>query len=476
MLILIILLALATRIPFILDYNFPFSFDHGRDALAIMHLIQTWQLKFIGPWTSIPGLFFGPGWYYLLTPGYWLLQGNPYAGPLTMIIISLITIWLAYKYFGLYEAIIFAAAPIFTIISTSAANPFPMVLISLLILICLKNPKNKIWQLGLLTGLGFHFSSALAIFYLAIIPLILWIKKIKIKLIKFSLGLGIPFIPQLLFEIKNNFIETKALINYFIQGESQRITWGKIQIVTDSIIHELSLAILPTQAWLNYFCLGLLIIAIILSVKNKKFNFIWPETILWLLIPMIGFWFLHYNVWYVYGLMPVMVMAIGRLLKNSPKFIAYSYLSLLIIGAVKIPEKQTGAAFLKTKLTAINYIYEETKGKPFSSYQYLPNIYDYAYQYLYFWQGFNGRQLPIEFSYKLGEISYVTEKPDLLSRLHPFDFSQGYGKPSKIFLIIEKPENVWHYPLQSWLDNIHFTEIVSQKDFGPELEVWEVKP
>lgn len=71
------------------------------------------------------------------------MQGNPYAGPITMLIISLITIWLAYKYFGVYETIIFSSAPIFIITSTSAANPFPMVLVSLLILICLKIQTEK---------------------------------------------------------------------------------------------------------------------------------------------------------------------------------------------------------------------------------------------------------------------------------------------------------------------------------------------
>ncbi|MEK7513294.1 MAG: hypothetical protein AAB430_01180 [Patescibacteria group bacterium] len=470
MLILIILLALATRIPFILGYNFPFSFDHGRDALAVMHLIHTWQLKFIGPWTSIPGLFFGPGWYYLLAPGYLLMQGNPYAGPITMLIISLITIWLAYKYFGVYETIIFSSAPIFIITSTSAANPFPMVLVSLLILICLKNPNRKMWQLGLLIGLGFHFSSALAIFYLLIIPLILGIKKIKIGWLKLIAGAGIPFIPQLLFELKNNFIETRAVINYFIQGESQRINLGKIQIVTNSIIHELGLAILPEQKWLKITAMALVAAAIIFCWKKKKLNFVLPELVLFLIIPIIGFWWLHYNVWYVYGLMPVVVIAIGRLLKSSPKFITYGYLGLLVIGAIKIPEQQAGAGFLKTKLAAINYIYEQAGNQPFSSYQYLPNIYDYAYQYLYFWQGFNGRQLPVEFSYKPGEISYVSEKPDLLKL-----FKKEERPIEHIFLIIEKPENIWHYPLQSWLDNIHYSEIISQKSLGPELEVWEVK-
>ncbi len=471
MLVFLLLFALATRLPHLFDYNIPFSFDHGRDSLAILDLIKTGTLKFIGPWTSIQGLFFGPGWYYLLAPLYWLLNGNPLAGPLTMQIVSLITIALAYKYFGIYEAIIFASAPIFTIISVSAANPFPMVLIGLLILICLKNPSRHPMSLGLLISLGFHFSSALAIFYLLIIPLILLIRKIKLSLKKFIIGLIIPFIPQILFEIKHNFLEVRSLVSYFAAGESQQINPGKVEIVTKSIFSELSLAILPGTAWLNYLGLGLLIIGIVYLIAKRKINTFWPETVLFILIPTVGYWFLHYNVWYVYGLMPVIVIAVGQILRSTPKIITYSYLGLLIIGAIKIPVRQTGAGFLPVKLQVLDYIYDQAQGKPFSSYQYLPNIYDYAYQYLYLWQGFNGRPLPVEFSYQSGEISYVTEKPDLLKLL------PTATKPAEVvFLIIEKPENIWHYPLQSWLGNIKYSEIVNKKEFGLELEVWKIIP
>lgn len=470
MLVFLLLFALATRLPHIWGYNIPFSFDHGRDALAVLDLIKNHSLKFIGPWTSIQGLFFGPGWYYLLAPLYWLLNGNPLAGPITMLVLSLVTIGLAYKYFGLYEAIIFASAPIFTMISVSSANPFPMVLITLLILICLKKPKSHALNLGLLVGLGFHFSSALAIFYLLIIPLILLIKKIKLSLKKLIVGLMIPFIPQMLFEIKNNFLEVRSLVNYFIAGESQQVTPGKIKIVTSSIMHELGLAVLPDTMWLKYLGLGLLAAGLAIAIKRRKLIFVWPEIILFLLIPTIGFWFLHYNVWYVYGLLPVAVAAVGRILRSAPKIITYSYLGLLIIGAIKIPVRQTGAAFLPIKLEALNYIYTQAQDKPFSSYQYLPNIYDYAYQYLYIWEGFKGKPLPVEFSYKPGEISYVSEKRSLLSKLETKEI-----KPDLIFLIIEKPENVWHYPLQGWLDNIKYSEVVSKKEFGPELEVWQIK-
>ncbi|MFH0943435.1 MAG: hypothetical protein V1810_04655 [Candidatus Beckwithbacteria bacterium] len=470
MLVFLLLFALATRLPYLFGYNIPFSFDHGRDALAVLHLIKTLSLKFIGPWTSIQGLFFGPGWYYLLAPAYFLLKGNPLAGPLTMLLLSLMTIWSAYKYFGMIEAIIFASAPVFTIISVSATNPFPMVLIGLLIFICLKNPKRHPLNLGLLIGLGFHFSSALAIFYLFIIPLILLIKKIKLSLRKLIVGVIIPFIPQMLFEIKNNFIEVRSLVNYFMAGESQQITPGKIKIVTSSIIHELGLAILPDVLWLKYLSLGLLIAGIVYLITKRKVKVFWPEISLFLLIPTIGFWWLHYNVWYVYGLLPVIVIAIGRVLRSAPKIITYSYLGLLIISAIKVPVLQTKAAFLPIKLQAINYIYDQAQGKPFNSYQYLPNIYDYAYQYLYFWQGFIGRSLPVEFSYKPGEVSYVSEKPDLLKK-----FPSPASEAELIFLIIEKPENVWHYPLDAWLKTISYKELVSRKEFGEELEVWEVK-
>ncbi len=477
----LLLLAFLTRVPYLIGNNIPFSFDHGRDSIAVLHLIKTYSLKFIGPWTSIQGLFFGPGWYYLLAPAYFFSGGNPLAAVITMLGLSLIEVWLAWKYFGIYEAVIFATAPAFIMLATGAANPFPMVLIGLLILIALKNPAKNLVILGFLAGLGFHFSSALSIFYLLIIPLILSLKKIKLKLKSVSLSLGafiVTFVPQLLFEVKNNWLQTRSLIEYFSRGESQQITPGKIKLVTDSIIHELGLAVLPDITWLKNLSLVLLLTGIIYLILKKKHWAFWPEISLMILIPIIGFWWLHYNVWYVYGLLPVAVVATGQILKSSPKIIVYTYLGLMLINPLfhGWPKIQTKAGFLPIKLEALDYIYDQAQGKPFKSYQYLPNIYDYAYQYLYFWQGFKGRPLPVEFSYKPGEISYVQEKPDLLKLLLT-PLRQGSEEPvGKIFLIIEKPENKWHYPLDRWLKEINYRELVSRKEFGPELEVWEVKP
>ncbi|MDZ4229412.1 MAG: hypothetical protein U1C50_04145, partial [Patescibacteria group bacterium] len=131
----------------------------------------------------------------------------------------------------------------------------------------------------------------------------------------------------------------------------------------------------------------------------------------------------------------------------------------------------THKGFLPAKMQALNYIYNQAGNQPFASYQYHPEIYDYAYQYLYIWQGFKGKPLPVEFSYQPGAPSYIPEKSSLLAKL-----PQVTGQPENIFLIIEKPDNIWHYPFESWLKQINFSEVVDKKIIGPELEVWQVIP
>ena len=490
---LLIVLALLTRLPYLWGRIIPFSFDHGRDSLAALHLIKTLSLKFIGPWTSIPGLFFGPGWYYLLAPAYWLSGGDPISGTLLMVALGLVQIGLAYKYLGVYEAVIMATAPIWIILSTGAANPFPMTLVSLIIIILLKQigEKRKVSVkqmalLGLMIGLGFHFSSAFSIFYFLTIPIILGWRKIKLTGKKVVAGFGalvIAFGPQLLFEIKHGFMQTKAVIGYFSEGETQKINPGKIKIVTNSIINELGLAVLPDIKWLKYLGLGLLIIGTTYLIRAnliraKKKNSFWPEIILLLAVPTVGFWWLHYNPWYAYGFLPVAVVAVGKILRALPKKLAMIYLLILLISPIyglynhfdnnreKLLENK---AFLPVKMEVLEYIYSQAGDQSFASYHYLPEIYDYAYQYLYLWQGFKGRTLPVEFSYQPGEISYATEKPDLLDKL-----PKTQGPAEKIFLVIERPENKWHYPLDEWLGRIEYREIISKQLIGPEIEVWQV--
>jgi membrane protein CcdC involved in cytochrome C biogenesis len=492
-LILLLAFVLLTRLPYLLSGVIPFSFDHGRDALAVLDIIKTGSLKFIGPWTSIPGLFFGPGWYYLIAPAYWISGGSPLGPVYLMLLLGLIQVWLARRYLGWEEAMIMATAPTWITLSRSAANPFPITLVSLLIIILLKKIKeaNKISTkqtvaLGFLLALGFHFSSALAVFYVLTVPLILVAQK-RLPKIKAALLGGvaflIPFIPQLLFEIKNKFIEAKSLLKYLAEPDPQTFRLDKIKYVFKATLHELGLAIMPEikLGWLGrlvpWLAGGLLILGLIYMYRKKKpLNFLF-ESWLFLVIPLVGFFYLHFNVWYVYGLLPVAVVLTGQILRSSPKPVKLLYFCLLgltplsMLARFYLFEKaslEQKRDFLAIKLKVLNYIYQEANGQAFVSYQYEPEIYDYDWQYLYFWQAFKGKPLPAEFSYKPGEISYAPEKESLL-KLFPKDERQ----PEKMFLILEVPENKVHYPIQQWLSEIKYKEIEKKIEFSPEVMVWE---
>ncbi|NMB56780.1 hypothetical protein GYA19_02475 [Candidatus Beckwithbacteria bacterium] len=473
--------------------TFSFNFDQGKDSLAILHMLKTFSLKFIGPWTSISGLYFGPAWYYLLAPGYLLTNGNPLSAVVTMIILNLITIYLAYKYFGKITAVFFATTPLWAIISTSAWNPFPMPLLMLIILINLRNEKLKsknIAMIMLSASLSFHFSSAYAFFYLLIIPLIIiyrilrFKQKIDLKFISAGIiAFIIPFIPQLLFEVKNHFVETKAIINYLQHPPENQFIIPFSQVVKSGL-SEMTLAFLPEA--INFLVLNkilhllsflFLAIAIYYVIKNKKEKFNW-EYLLFIIIPLIGFSKLHFNIWYVYAMAPIFVIFVGKLVKNLPKFMQIIFILMLFITPVfqvyhyfnfAKNDIQHGRQALPIKEKAITKIRQLSQGKAFASYHYVPDIYDFSYNYLYLWQAFNGQKLPTEFAYEPGKIDYIPEKLELLAAL-----KQTNQKPEYIFYIVESPENPDF--LRDWWNHQNYKEIIYEEKLSETVMLYQALP
>lgn len=489
----LLLYAGIIRLLMILPHTIPFAFDHGKDSIAVLHMIKTLSLKFIGPWTSIPGLYFGPAWYYLLAPGYLLTNGNPVSGAVTMTILLLIQVVLAYKYFGRIEAVLVACAPYWFIISLSAWNPFPMTLVTWLILIALKKMKSKERPLGrwiflmfFSASLGFHFSAAFAVFYVVILPSILLVKKVKITrrtVLYAVLAFVLPFIPQGLFEMKNGFMQTKAVIAYFSAGESQGFSSGKVVEVLNTTIGEMKLAVLPEITFtpvskgVGFISLGLLIVMFVFAWHTYRKWSWWKEIGIYILVPLVGFFFLHFNVWYVAALMPVAVLVVGQVLRHAPKPLAALYLMLILLTPMsqymrRLDERSQLAEsneMLPIKLAALDAVEEEAQGRPYASYHYVPDIYDYSYQYLYISRAFQGHALPTEFSYKPGEVIYIREKPDLLSKL-----PQTVRKPEVVFFLVEKASNQDF--LQAWWGQQQYGTITEERRIGPNLTLYVATP
>ncbi len=132
---LLVAVYVGNRSPLLFFQTVAFTFDHGKDSLAVMDLVTSLSPKLIGPWTSIPGLYFGPAWYYLLAPMHWLLNFHPLAGPITMMLLGLVQLILVYKYFGKLAALIVLTTPLWFMTTASAWNPYPLTLASWFVLV-----------------------------------------------------------------------------------------------------------------------------------------------------------------------------------------------------------------------------------------------------------------------------------------------------------------------------------------------------
>ncbi|NCN50961.1 MAG: hypothetical protein COU67_02755 [Candidatus Pacebacteria bacterium CG10_big_fil_rev_8_21_14_0_10_44_54] len=483
----------VTKLPFIIDRTFVFQFDHGKDSLAILEMIVSRSPTLIGPWTSIPGLFFGPGWYYLLFPGYLLSSGDPASAVVTMILLGLVQIFFVQKYFGLNAAILVSTVPAFFSIAQSAWNPFPMTMVSFAILAVLKVlEKNKILTikksliLGLFSSIGFHFSSAFAIFYPLFILLSLLLKKIPFKLRHISIflvALCFGFIPQVIFEFRHNFMQTRSIISYLNSQVGSDSGIVELWQIFGASIGEYKLASLPNifgassmvSEIIFYFSLSSLLIGIFLMIKKRKALYLWQDILIWTIFPLIIFWKLHFNLWYLLGIVPAVVIFTAQVLKNIPVF----FRSIIIIALVMTPiskvfyyynenraELLLSANMLSAKMLAYDFIIENATGSAYSVYYYAPDIYDYPFQYIFFWQAYNGRPLPSEFSYKPGEDVYVKEKTSLLPA-----YQERNMLPAKIFFVVEYPKANERL-LQNWWNQQAYGKILSEHKIGPDLTIY----
>jgi len=234
--IFLISLFFATRLPTLLQKSFPYTYDQGRDFLKVEEIVRYKNPTFIGPTTGIMGLYHGAWWYYYLAIPYILTDGSPTAFAawvfLTQLISTLAFAYFLKKEFGNLAAVTFFAlvafSPYFANMSSFVINSgftFPFILLLLYSLYNLfKTKRTKFYFLTFLSA-GFIWEAeyAFGVFLLPSLALTLvLIVKLKALLKKKNLifsffGLLIPLLPRIAFEIKNNFIQTKTLLNFLFK-------------------------------------------------------------------------------------------------------------------------------------------------------------------------------------------------------------------------------------------------------------------
>lgn len=240
-LVFIISLAAFLRLYRISDYM-TFLGDEGRDVLIARDILQG-NFTLLGPRSSAADFFYGPIYYYMITPFLWLFNYDP-VGPSVMVaIIGVATVYLVYKvatelfsspYAGIAASALYAVSPLVIGYSRSSWNPNPLPFVSLLTLYLLykalrTNSLRLFLVIGILLGIAMQFQY-LALFLAMIVGLYTlfgsWFVKKKFdffqlvrRYVTIFIGFLIGFSPFLAFEARHGFPNIRTILRYIFTDD-----------------------------------------------------------------------------------------------------------------------------------------------------------------------------------------------------------------------------------------------------------------
>lgn len=504
---LVTVVATLLRVFLITRDSVLFAYDMGRDLLWAKDIVFYQTPTLIGPAASIWGVYFGPLWFYFLAIPLFISGGHPlsavYATAAVIVATGILAFFLFKKYLGPVNALVLSVLILFnsTLVNISTfafhANVLPLLTLLMIYFCFLAVVKNPIYLSSafLSVSLMFHADPAPAVVFTFVpvsIALIFKLHKSKNfkNVIFYSLvAYFVPFAPQILFEMRNNFIQTKSLMAYFL-GQNPSLS-GQLPFF-ERIINRLDVFFeffkqSFTSQGRMLAVLVLLAIAIGIWTFFKRVNLkdlviLAKINIYSLIITFLIFTFLvtvEVKDWYLYGT-PVIyafLATIATLALGKNKFAKTALLILFIfvnvspfLASDRVASSKVDPAALANQLKALNLIYDDAQGgnlpagrQAFSVYTFTPSVYDYNYQYLFWWQGQKvGRGLPAEFSYLPNQPDYVRNKNF---------YAETPRQQNLIYLIIENaPENEF-YTKYNWLKNFDNFQLVWEKDINSAITV-----
>lgn len=336
--------------------------DQGRDVLIIRDFLKHGNLFFIGPQTSIGNMYLGPFFYYLIAPSLLLANFSPIGPAIFIALINIFTVYLVYfigkKWFnkstGLISAFLFAISPVAIKYSNFIWNPNIMAFFSLLFVYFFfeafrtKKYKNFIFaSLSFVMVMNSHYLG------LALLPFVglYWlfnlykiIKKKSPELKPFLINTFFAFFvfilsltPQILFDIKHNGQNTKALLTFFTQRETTvNIKAYKAIPELPSLFNQINTSLLGGKVE-NFGLAISIIFAIILFLSLIKFKKQKPTFLyifFWLLSGIVALALYKQHIYdhYFAFLFPVVFLLVGFLISKF-KLLGIPLLIIIIIAS-----------------------------------------------------------------------------------------------------------------------------------------------
>ncbi len=441
------------------DYNTAFTYDQSRDMLDIRVLGEFKDLAVLGPTTSINGLRLGPFYYYINLPAYWLGQGNPQALVYWNIFLFLFSAGFVYWYFrkrnpilGFLIGSLILMAPQMFNLTRYFWNANMATYLSVYFFVALwnfleKKDNKSVLFLGITSAVLTQFEAAFGIVCLIFSVLVVILNK-KAKHWKGFLIGAIPwFLPQILLEIKNKFQMTKLLIGIFTGGND--VLGDKIEFGEVVVSHLQTMRSFFEGQFIAPYGWGLIILllAVALILVNKKYRkngIYFVSFLIFAFIFYVAIYHHELKSWYLESLRIWYCFVVGVGLANIGKFkkVAAVLIGVLLIRNVYLTtvdqwqfvgQKQSDdPKNLANLIKNIDWVYEKIGDSGFEAYSYVPEIYDYPNQYLYWWYGNK------KYGYMPNKVSYsLTEVPEYVRAQNDFYDNVKENKDEKIALIYE---------------------------------------
>lgn len=475
---LVFVLSTLIKLFYVWGNNFAFTPDQGRDLIDIRQMVVTHTPRLVGPTTSINGVLLGPFYYYFISIPFIFFGGNPMGIVIWQIAwfqISTIFIWYVLRKKDLVLA---STAAILLLLSPVGfatgryfwnANVMPIfTIIFFATLIWVLTPDTslrgaerrgnlyKLFILGLVAGLSLQIEAAFGLLFFPFAFLILLSKKFSFRdLGKYSLVFGLTLLPQVLFELRHGFIMTKTLFAGLL-GKSGDLGEKLSFFVRLSERKDVLLTAIRDSNHLSFEILGSLFgVIILLGLYNfvrdkvsKPGNTLFLVSLFFMIFAIIFYLVFpqHIKNWYVFGLsIPIILIISGVLtdLYYSSRagililwlFVIFSLYHTLLAHSRYLYEyallPSSDPSNMATELKTVDLVYALAGGQAFKVYSYLPSIYDYTYQYLFWWYGTE------KYGYQPSDISYLPGQPEYIKNNNNYWLKKGTAPGLSTFLIIQ---------------------------------------
>lgn len=382
--------------------------DEGRDVLVVKRMIVDHKLTLLGPITSVGSMYMGPVYYYMMVPALALSGLNPVGPAIMVALLSIATVFAVYylgnRYFsktvGLIASFFYAISPLAIIQGRSSWNPNVVPFFSTLMLlglykVIIEKKEKYMALIGVMLGIliQLHYTSVYLL--ITVVASILITKtKISLKAIGICfLGWLAAFSPFLLFEVRHEFTNIRAVLNFLTTGsETQGTDISRmVHIFQDVVVRMFWRLLVIVNAELTEILIiaSVVVIGFVTYKKKEKINEL-LILLMWFLSGVLAFSLyggIIYDYYFV-GMFPIPFLVFGifidkiRLWKPVGICIAIALVvALTVFNLQKNPDWLEPNNLMNNTQTISNFINKKVDGKKYNFALLAGKNSDHAYKY-----------------------------------------------------------------------------------------------